>query len=275
MYPTFIQHLQKELNSSKKSSVPDHKSKVIGVLLEILDILVNTKEQEFHQIQFEYASGILSLLQSDGEKLQDTSIATLNLYQLEDLSLKKETERRSKIKNTIKIKLDEQNLEKLMGVFSRFLKAKLKQTSRFYDKQYTKFTMQKLTAANQMISTIEWAERLAAGEKKGEKLLLSAYQRMIMQEELSRDFLEDHVGSILDWILRYKESTDALSQNRLVQEQARKLHSAMLSLLMKASPSESIYSLDEVKPEGRIRCLNVFLKALIGRVEIIESQTLQ
>lgn len=49
----------------------------------------------------------------------------------------------------------------------------------------------------------------------------------------------------------------------------------MLSLLMKASPSESIYNLDEVKPEGRIRCLNVFLKALIERVEIIESQTLQ
>jgi hypothetical protein len=44
VYPTFIQHLQKELNSSKKSSVPDHKSKVIDVLLEILDILVNTKE---------------------------------------------------------------------------------------------------------------------------------------------------------------------------------------------------------------------------------------
>lgn len=87
---------------------------------------MNTSDQEFHQIQFEYASGILSLLQSDGEKLQDTSITTLNLYQLEDLSLKKETERRSKIKNTIKIKLDEQNLQKLMSVFSRFLKAKLK-----------------------------------------------------------------------------------------------------------------------------------------------------
>jgi hypothetical protein len=140
----------------------------------------------------------------------------LSLYQLEDLSLKKETERRSKIKSTIKIKLDEQNLQKLMGVLSRFLKAKLKQTSRFYDKQETKFTMQKLTVANQMISTVEWAERLAVGEKKGDKLLLSAYQKMIMQEELSRDFLEDHVGSILDWALRYKESTDALSQNRLV-----------------------------------------------------------
>jgi hypothetical protein len=49
----------------------------------------------------------------------------------------------------------------------------------------------------------------------------------------------------------------------------------MLSLLMKASPSESMYSLDEVKPPGRIRCLNIFLKALIERVEIIESQTLQ
>lgn len=62
-----------------------------------------------------------------------------------------------------------------------------------------------------MISTVEWADRVVAGEKKGDKLLLSAYQWMIMQIEVPHDFLEDHVGSILDWALRYRESTDALS----------------------------------------------------------------
>lgn len=44
----------------------------------------------------------------------------------------------------------------------------------------------------------------------------------------------------------------------------------MLSLLMKASPQDSVYNLDDVKPEGRIRCLDIYIKALLERVEKIE-----
>lgn len=155
--------------------------------MEILDTLVNFSDQEFEQIQFEYAYGIVQLLQSDGEKVSDTLLPSVNFYQLEDVNLKKEKERLKKVQSIIKVKMTRENLQKLMDIFSRFLESKLVQTNRFYDKANSMISMQKLTVANQMIATIEWAEMQEdkKSSSQGEKLTLTAYQKLIMNEEQS------------------------------------------------------------------------------------------
>lgn len=160
---------------------------MIKVILEILDTLVNFSDQEFEQIQFEYAYGIVQLLQSDGEKVSDTLLPSVNFYQLEDVNLKKEKERLKKVQSIIKVKMTRENLQKLMDIFSRFLESKLVQTNRFYDKANSMISMQKLTVANQMIATIEWAEMQEdkKSSSQDEKLTLTAYQKLIMNEEQS------------------------------------------------------------------------------------------
>jgi hypothetical protein len=51
------------------------------------------------------------LLQSDGEKVSDTLLPSVNMYQLEEVNLKKEKERLKKVQTNIKVKITRENLQ--------------------------------------------------------------------------------------------------------------------------------------------------------------------
>ena len=80
------------------------KARFVDLILEILEsiltlpgahpLLSSSDPWELHPIQYGYASGILSILQSDGDKLHESDIAALKLEEIETQTVEKERSRR-------------------------------------------------------------------------------------------------------------------------------------------------------------------------------------
>lgn len=161
-----------------------------------------------------------------------------------------------------------------MEIFTRFLRVKLNQTGFGGVTGGSRVLMQKLILANQMASILELADQHKVGEKKSDKLHMTAFQRTIISATLPQATIKDQISSIFDWLLCQRDVTKNEVQNQPSVVQARKLRFSLLSLLVQASPSEELYDLEDLKEEDKIRGLNISLQCMIERVENIESQTL-
>lgn len=94
-----------------------------------------------------------------------------------------------------------------MDIFTRFLKAKMNQTGFGGVIGGSRVLMQKLIIANQIASILELADQHIIGEKKSDKLHLSAFQKSIMSAELPQTVIKDQICNIFDWLLCQRDVT--------------------------------------------------------------------
>lgn len=137
------------------------------------------------------------MLQSDGDKLHESDVPALKMEEIEGQTVEKERTRRQ----IIKIRLRPQSFFKLMSIFTEFLKTKLNQTGFGGAAGGSRVLMQKLYLANQMCSIQELAGQHLFGEKKSDKLTLTAFQRTLMSTDIAHSAIQDQLNQVFDWLL--------------------------------------------------------------------------